>query len=141
MKVLSVFLFVLGILFITLLSLFLVSVYRLFKQDIVPDLETGNDYEFPGTGGIPHKFDNFYLFKKLVYYFAKRDEEIKRYLMDRKSRHDSIHAPVPNSNVDREAVGTGVSPDLQRGEHLGVLPPDSPLLDGNCRLQVGDTDS
>jgi hypothetical protein len=96
-----------------LLALALCLFLFVTKQCLKPE----NDTEFPGAGMSfdSHRewFPSFHTFKKLAYYFAEKDEEIKRYLMGRKSRHDSHAASVSDSNVDRKNNSSDIQSDLQ----------------------------
>lgn len=102
---------IVGILSLATLSFFLYVCY-LFWQAL-----TDEDSEFPNGGTLvdPNDKDwfyNFYKFKKLVYYFAEKDEEIKKYLMDRKSRFDSVHTNISDSDVDGKTNSKDVSSDI-----------------------------
>lgn len=98
--------------FVALIAALVFFLY-LFNECTKPE----NDSEFPTVGTLVdpnnrHWFRNLDTFKKIVYYFAEKDEEIKNYLLSRKSRHDSNAARIPDSDVGRETAGMDVPSDI-----------------------------
>lgn len=84
--------------------MFLIIMSKISK-DTKEDVQTGYDNEFPCVGGFPSRFDNFNIFKKLVYKFAEKDEEIRNYLLSRKNRINTGNADIPDSDVDGKTDG------------------------------------
>lgn len=99
-------LLIIGIIAIVVIALFLMLAFHITKQDTE---FSGKDLVNPNS---PDWFPNFDIFKRIAHKLADNDEEIKRYLMDRKNRLDSIHASIPDSDVDRKADGKDISPDI-----------------------------
>jgi hypothetical protein len=100
-----------AILAIVVISLFLLSICPIVR-DLEKDLDTGNDHEFPDAGNDSFRFNNFSIFKRIVYCFAEKDEEIKNYLLSRKNKHASHATNIPNSNVDGKADSKDIPSDI-----------------------------
>lgn len=107
----KIFLIILGIIVIVVISLFLWSVSRVYPE-LKKDLDTGNDHEFPPIDSGIARFDNFYIFKGFAYFLAKKDEEIRNYLLSRKSRNGNRNADICSGSGDRTPDSKDISPDI-----------------------------